>query len=114
MIISDLVTALTSLQIAVQVGDFKGSSLPDTFVVIIPLFNSFESADDLPDFDVQQAATEIYTKGDWRSTVNSICGECISRGLLVHERRYIGRNEETGYFQYSITFERSYDLEDGE
>ena len=111
-IISDIYTALTTLQIPAQIGDYQTTSaLPDTYVVIIPLYENFETADDTPDFDVQQASTEVYTKGMWRSTVKSICDECISMGLLVHERRYIGRNEETGYFQYSITFENAYDLE---
>lgn len=113
MIISDIYTALQTLEIPAQIGDYQTTSdLPDVYVVIIPLFNQFQTADDVPDFDVQQASIEVYSKGMWRSTVKQICDACISKGLLVHQRRYIGRNEETGYFQYSVTFEQAYDLEE--
>lgn len=111
-IISDIYSALTTLKIEVQIGDFQTTSaLPDIYAVIVPLSEDYETADDEPDFDVQQASAELYTKGMWRTAVNNICGECIKRGLSVNARRYIGRNEETGYFQYSITFEEAYDCE---
>lgn len=113
MIVNDIYTALTNLKIPAQIGDYQTTAeLPDVYVVIIPLYNEFTSADDVPDFDIQQASIEIYSKGMWRTSVKQICDECIAMGLVVHERRYIGRNEETGYFQYSVTFEQAYDLEE--
>ena len=53
-ILSDLYTALSSLDIPIETGVFKDEA-PDRYIVIVPMVESFDlHADNAPGVDVQE------------------------------------------------------------
>lgn len=108
-LMSDLITIMAELQIPTQVGDFQSTgAIPDMYAVILPLIDDFEAADDMPDIDVEQVSIELYSKGDWHSTVKSIRTKALAAGMYPSLSRYITRETDTRYFHYSITLEKNY------
>ena len=106
---SDLYTILTALSIPAQIGDYQAAgALPDTYAVILPLYDNYQAADDAPDVDVESASVELYTKGDWHSAIKSIKTQALAKGMCISESRYITRETDTRYFHYSVSFQMEY------
>lgn len=113
-LLSDITTALSTLKIPAQVGEYKTDStvkLPSLFAVITPLNDDFECSDDYPEFDVQAASIELYSQSNPNSTIKSIVKECLKSGLTVTDRRFVALNRDTNYYHYSIGLENSYYFE---
>jgi len=106
-ILSDLNTALSSLGIPVETGVFSYTA-PEEYLVITPLNELFVFADNSPYQEIQQARLSLFTKGNYVSVKNSIVLQLLDADFTISERRYIGREDDTGYHHYAIDVEKEY------
>lgn len=110
MIIDDILSILTELSVPAQVGDYQTTgNYPSVYAVILPLYDTFEAADNLPDVELQTASVELYSAGDWREKAKAIKDKALLSGLTVTDSRFIMRDTDTRYFHYTISLEREYE-----
>jgi hypothetical protein len=111
-VLSETKTLLDGLSIPVETGVFEGTA-PETYVVIVPLTDTFElHADNAPGFDVQEARLSLFCKGNYTKTKNGIVRRLLASDFTITDRRYIERENDTGYHHYAIDVAKSYELED--
>lgn len=95
----------------VETGVFSGAA-PDAYVVITPLADSFGSfADNHPQADIQEARLSLYAKGSYTKQKNAIVRALLGADFTITDRRYIEREDDTGYFHYAIDVAKTYELE---
>ncbi len=106
-ILSDLNTALSELGIPIETGVFSGAA-PDEYLVITPLSELFEFADNAPYGEIQQVRLSLFSKGNYITVKNNIVRRLLDADFTVSERRYIGREDDTGYHHFAIDVEKDY------
>ena len=111
-LLAELKTIMDTQQIAAETGVFTTTPAPATYVVFVPMEDTFECADDQPDNEVQAVRVSLFTKSNYLSTAIAITRAIISAGLTVSARRYIGHEDDTGYHHYVIEVEQTYKWEE--
>lgn len=106
-LLSDLTAALSVLEIPMETGVFRDTA-PDEYVVVTPLNDLFIFADDVPYTEVQQARLSLFTKSNYMSMKNRIVRQLLDTDFTITERRYLGREDATGYHHYSVDIEKEY------
>lgn len=110
-LLSELNTLLMPI-LPVETGVFSGVP-PDRYAVITPMSDSFElHADNLPGCEVQSARISIFDKGNYLALKNRITRAVMNAGITITARRYIGREDNTGYNHYAIDVANIYELEE--
>lgn len=100
--LEEIKTIITDLGIPVETGVFSDLP-PDEYIVITPLSDTFNIyTDDKPRFETQEARLSLYKKGNYISTKNNIVKSLLSADLTITDRRYIGHEDDTGFYHYSI------------
>ena len=111
-ILSELNTLLTGLSIPVETGVFSGKA-PDEYIVITPLADTFPvHADNRPQCEVQEARLSLFSKGNYLRRKNEIVRTLLAADFTITSRLYVGHEEDTGYYHYSVDTEKSYEMED--
>lgn len=111
-LLSDLNEVLEPLGIPIETGVFSGVP-PDEYLVFIPLTDLFEvHADNRPGFEVQEARISLFSKGNYRLRKKQITTALLNADFTVTERRYIGHEDDTGYYHYAIDVAKNYGLEE--
>ena len=111
-VLAECKTLIEHLSIPVETGVFEGTA-PETYVVIVPLTDTFElHADNSPGFDVQEARLSLFSKGNYTKSKNSIVRSLLASDFTITDRRYIERENDTGYHHYAIDVAKIYELED--
>jgi hypothetical protein len=96
--------------VAVETGIFSGAA-PVEYVVITPLADVFEVyADNLPEFEVQEARLSLFSKQNYLQRKNQIVSILLQNDFTVTDRRYIGFERDTGYHHYAIDVAKEYKL----
>ena len=102
---------IAGLGISVETGVFSGIA-PDEYVVITPLADTFELfADNLPEFETQEARLSIYAKGNYLALKNKIIGALLAGDFTITNRQYIGHEDDTKYHHYAIDAEKIYPIQ---
>ena len=110
-LLSELNTLLDALSIPVETGIFTGK-VPETYVVITPLSDSFAlHADDHPGMEVQEARLSLFSQGNYRPIKRQIEKALLAAGITITDRRYIGHEDDTGYHHFAIDTAKHYELE---
>lgn len=103
---------LEGLSLPVETGVFEGVA-PENYVVILPLTDTFElHADNTPGFEVQEVRLSLFCKGNYIKIKNSIVRALIASDFTITDRRYIERENDTGYHHYAIDVAKFYELEE--
>jgi len=111
-LLSDLNTLLETLGIPVETGIFSNPA-PDTYVVITPLADTFEvHADNLPQCEVQEARLSLFSQNNYLQQKNQIVRALLDAGITITDRRYIGHEDDTGYFHYAIDAAQNYEIKE--
>lgn len=111
-LLSDLNEVLEPLNIPIETGVFSGVP-PDEYLVFIPLTDIFEvHADNRPGFDVQEVRISLFSKGNYQQRKSQITKALLNSDFTVTERRYIGHEDDTGYYHYAIDVAKNYGLEE--
>lgn len=111
-VLSECKTLIESHSIPVETGAFEDTA-PETYVVIVPLTDTFElHADNAPSLDVQEARLSLFSKGNYTKIKNGIVRSLLAHDFTITDRRYIGFETETGYHHYAVDVAKYYELEE--
>jgi len=110
-ILENLTSLLAELQIPFATGHY-GDVPPDTYVVIIPLADSFDlAADNMPQMDVQEARLALYSKDNYYPLRQKITKALLAADFNITDRRYIEFETDTRYHHIAIVVSKHYELE---
>ena len=99
-------------KIPVETGVFSDAP-PDTYAVLTPLADSFDlHADNKPSVDVQEVRLSLFCKENYLKIKNRLVKAILNADITITDRRYIGREDDTGYHHYAIDVAKSYVWED--
>jgi len=108
----DLNTALASIGIPIETGVFSGVP-PDAFLVITPLSDTFLiHADNKPQHETQEARLSLFCKGNYQQKKIQIVQALLRADFTITDRRYIGHEDDTGFFHYAIDVAKDYEWEE--
>lgn len=108
MILDELVTIMDGLRIPVETASFSGK-VPDQYVVLTPMEDVFEIfADNTPQMDVCSVRVSLFSKTNYLYTKDLLVDALLSAGFTVTLRRYIGREDDSGYHHYVVDVEKEY------
>lgn len=110
-LLSEIKTAISSI-VPVETGALSGAA-PDTYAVMVPMSDTYELfANDRPTDETQEVRISLFTKGSYTSIKNQIVTALLDAGITVTDRRYIEREDDTGYYHYVIDVAKNYNLEE--
>ena len=110
-LLQELNTLLSPI-VPVETGVFSESA-PNRYVVITPLVDTFALyTDDGPRHETQEARLSLFDKGSYTSIKNKIVCLLLEADITITDRRYIGREDDTGYHHFAIDVAKNYELED--
>ena len=111
-ILENLNIILINLDIPFATGHYGGTP-PDTYVVIVPLADSFaHCADNRPQADIQEARLALYSKGNYYTLRQRIVNALLSDGFTITDRRYIEYENDTGYHHAAVDVSKIYHTEE--
>ena len=111
-ILEDLTALLEGLQVPFATGHF-GDKPSDSYVVIIPLADSYEHhADNMPQVDMQEVRLALYSKDNFYPMRDNICKALHNANFTITDRRYIGYEADTKYHHVAIDVQKHYKLAD--
>ncbi len=109
-ILAELDALVTGLDLPVETGVFSGK-VPDEYIVLTPLVDEFAlHCDNRPEYDIQEIRLSLFSKGNYLARKRQIVKALIQAGFTITARRYIGREDDTGYHHYSIDASKIYKL----
>ena len=112
---TDILTELTALLssiLPVETAIFSGKTPPE-YAVLTPLIDTDTLfGDNCPGVEVQEVRISIYTKHNYISLKNGITKMLYNNDFVITEKRYIEREDDTGYFHYCIDAAKQYILEE--
>ena len=111
-ILNELKSLCESINVPVETGIFS-SKAPNTYVVLVPLNDSFPlNADNYPQLDYQEVRISIFMKSNYIKLKNKLITHLLSSDFYITDRRYNGFETESGYHQYTIDVAKQYDIEE--
>ena len=110
-ITQELDSLISGLGLRVETGVFSGKA-PEEYIVLTPLGDTFVFfADNRPEYETQEARLSLYSKGNYQATKRRLVKALLLAGFTITDRRYIGREDDTGYFHATIDTQRLYEME---
>ena len=110
-ITQELDTLITGLGLPVETGVFSGKA-PEQYVIVTPLGDTFAlHCDNRPEYETQEARLSLYSKGNYQATKRRLTKALLQAGFTITDRRYIGREDDTGYFHASQDVAKIYKWE---
>ena len=111
-LLSEIKTVVTGCGLPVETGVFSDAP-PEVYVVITPLADTYElHADNLPEFETQEARLSLFTKGNYLKRKEQLSKALLAADFVITDRRYIGHEDDTGYHHYAIDVAKLYGLEE--
>ena len=114
LIIQTLSDLVSDISVAENLAnDEKGrKKQPDTFLVIIPVFDKLLlSADNVPTMQSEEIVLALYTKGNYLSLRDRITKRLLGAGISILQRRYEEYEDDTGYHHYTFDLELAQEIE---
>ena len=103
---------LDSMNIPVETGAFSGSP-PEYYAVLTPITDAFGFfADNIPQNNIEEVRISLFDKGNYKKKKNRLVKLLLRSGISVTGRRYIGREDSTGYYHYAIDVAKNYDIKE--
>ena len=110
-ILEDLTSLLATKGIPVETGIFSDEA-PDTYIVIVPLADTFDlHADNAPGVDIQEARLSLFSKGSYTNIKNRLVRMLLREDYTITGRLYNGYETDTGYHHYTVDVAKSYEYE---
>jgi len=110
-ILEELNTLLSGLDVSVETGVFSDIA-PDEYVVVTPMTDTFELfADNLPEYETQEARLSVFSKGNYLSLKTKITKALLTAEFTITARRYIGHEDDTKYHHYAIDVSKVFPFE---
>ena len=100
--LEELNRIVESAGLPVETGVFSGTA-PDAYVVITPISEHFGLfSDDGPGMNIEEAWLSLYSKKNYTQKKDLLVRILLTAGVVVTDRRFIGREDDTGYFHIAI------------
>ncbi|WP_099333239.1 hypothetical protein [Actinomyces minihominis] len=91
------------LGLPVSVGNHAGTPAPDTYVVLVPLAETFEVfADELPGAELIEVRASLFTKAHYQHVAQALTRELLAEGVTITGRRYVGYEDDTKYHHWAV------------
>lgn len=98
----------------IETGVFSGVA-PSEYVIVTPMIDSFELfADNNPRLEKQEVRLSLFTKGNYLTAKNKIVATLLSADFTITDRRYVGHEDDTGYYHYAIDVAKEFVYEGGD
>ena len=111
-ILADIQSALSDLDIPIETGVFSDEP-PEEYVVVTPLADTYElHADNLPEYETQEARLSLFTKGNYLKRKEQLSKALLAADFTITDRRYIDHEDDTGFHHYAIDVAKPYRLEE--
>ncbi len=112
-ILTELTTLLADI-LPIQTGYYSGIP-PDEYIVLIPLSESFSLfGDNRPHAEIQEVRLSLFTKSNYISLKTKIVRILLDADFVITDRRYIGHEEDAGYFHFVLDLAKEYMIKGGE
>lgn len=109
-LLEELNTILKPL-LPIETGVFSGVP-PDLYVVITPLVDTFElHVDNEPGYEIQEARLSLFAKGNYTAIKTKLVRTLLGADFTITDRRYIGHEDDTGYYHYAIDVAKHYEFQ---
>lgn len=100
--LEELNTIVENAGLPVETGVFSGTA-PEEYVVISPISEHFTLyCDDYPGLNVEEARLSLFSKRNYTKKKDQLVRALLSAEFIVTDRRFIGREDDTGYFHVAI------------
>ena len=110
-VFAELDQLVTGLGLPVETGVFSGKA-PDEYVVLTSLLDSFTlHADNMPEYETQEVRISLFSKRNYLEHAKTLTKALLQAGFTITGRRYIGREDDTGYHNYGIDIAMLYEME---
>ena len=111
-LLSEIKAVAEGCGVSVETGVFSDTP-PDEYVVVTPLADTYElHADNLPEYETQEARLSLFSKGNYMKRKNQLSRALLSADFVITDRRYIGHEDDTGYHHYAIDVAKLYETEE--
>ena len=111
-LLSEIKAAVTGCGLPVETGVLSDEP-PEEYVEVTPLADTYElHADNLPEFETQEAGLSLFTKGDYLKRKEQLSKALLAADFVITDRRYIGHEDDAGYHHYAIDVAKLYGLEE--
>ena len=108
-LLSELTALAKKMNLSVETGVFSNTP-PDQYLVFTPVADGLTlAADDEPNAEVQEVRISLFCKGNYNALKNTLTRECLKADITVTDRRYVGHEDDTGFFHYAIDVAKNYD-----
>ena len=111
-ILSELNTIFEGLSLPVETGVFSNKP-PEKYIVLTPIADTFEFfADNKPQYDIHEVRISLFSRSNYLQTKNRVVSALLSAGFVITLRKYISRDDSTGYYHYAIDVAKEYEMEE--
>lgn len=111
-ILEELNLIIEGLNIPVETGVFSNKP-PVTYVVLTPISDTFDLfADNKPIFDICEVRLSVFSQKNYLKIVSGIVSALLDADFTITLRKYISRDDNTGYHHYAIDVAKEYRLEE--
>ena len=111
-ILSELNTLFETANIPVETGVFSGVP-PDEYLVLTPLTDTFAVyGDNKPLADINEVRISLFSKNNYLQRKNQLVRMLLHADFVITDRRYIGHEDDTGYYHYAIDVAKEYETEE--
>jgi hypothetical protein len=110
-ILEELTALISGLGVAVETGVFSDIA-PDEYIIITPMTDTYELfAGDQPEYDKQEVRLSLYSKANYLKMKKRIERMLLKAGFTISLRQYVGHEDDTKYFHYTIDASKIYQIE---
>ena len=111
-ILSELNTLFETANISVETGVFSGVP-PDEYLVLTPLTDTFAVyGDNKPLADVSEVRVSLFSKNNYLQRKNQLVRMLLQADFIITDRRYVGYENDTGYYNFCIDVAKEYEMEE--
>ena len=111
-LLSELTTLLDGTGVPVETGVFSGRA-PDRYAVLTPVADVYDLfSDNGPGQDIEEVRISLFDKGNYLAVKKRLETALLSAEITITERRYIGRDDNTGYHHYAIDVAKNYEIQE--
>ncbi len=110
-ILEELNLLIEGLNIPVETGVFSNKP-PETYSVLTPIADTFELfADNKPLFDIHEVRISLFSLKNYLEIKNRVVNALLSAGFTITLRKYISRDDNSGYHQFVIDVAKEFETE---
>ena len=100
--LEELNTIVERTGLPVETGVFSGTA-PDAYIVVTPISEHFALfADNTPGMNIEEARLSLFSKKNYTQKKDLLVRMLLTAGFVMTDRRFIGREDDTGYFHVAI------------